>query len=133
MEKSLYALNRKPSRIAEKVNNFLHKILYHVCVIVDVGLFIYLTLTYFFNYEEWLILLQGLLFLPQIVHNVRVGTNPGFQPLYLFGFLALRFMIPLYERACPGNHFQLAPVYWLVVVLAIFYAVQVEFFSNFRS
>ena len=69
---------------------------------------------------------QGLLFVPQIVHNVRVGMNPGFQWQYLFGFLALRFLLPFYERSCPDNHFRLAPIVWLVITLAILYVIQVK-------
>jgi transmembrane E3 ubiquitin-protein ligase len=65
------------------------------------GLFAYLTLNYFFQFDAWLIFVQHLLIVPQIVHNVRKGNNPGFSWLYIFGFLGLRFLIPLYERGCP--------------------------------
>lgn len=71
------------------------------------GLFAYLTLNYFFEYEGWLIFLQHLILVPQIVHNVRKGNNPGFSPYYIMGLLGLRYMIPLYQRGCPGNHFVL--------------------------
>lgn len=65
-------------------------------IFLDLGLFIYLTLTYFFSYDAWMILLQNLVLIPQIVHNARVGNNPGFEPLYVFGYISARFLIPLY-------------------------------------
>jgi transmembrane E3 ubiquitin-protein ligase len=70
--------------------------------------------------------LQNLIILPQIVHNVRIGNNPGFSGYYVLGFLGLRFMLPLYERACPGNHFILAPMYGLVIALGLIYVIQVN-------
>lgn len=60
------------------------------------GLFLYLTLTYFFAYDAWMILLRNLLLLPQIVHNVRLGQKPNFAPHYLFGYIGSRLLIPLY-------------------------------------
>jgi hypothetical protein len=63
---------------------------------IDVGLFIYLTLTYFFSFDVWMIILQNLILVPQIVHNARVGVNPGFEPLYVLGYLGARFLMPLY-------------------------------------
>lgn len=60
------------------------------------GLFIYLTLNYFFEYESWLIFVQHLILLPQIIHNVRAGNKPGFSAYYILGYLGLRFMVPLY-------------------------------------
>jgi hypothetical protein len=91
------------------------------------GLFIYLTLNYFFEYEYWLIFLQHLIMVPQIVHNVLKGNNPGFSPYYIIGFLGLRFLIPLYQRGCPGNHFSLEPMPILVSILAGLYIVEVMF------
>lgn len=69
------------------------------------GLFVYLTLNYFFEYENWLIFIQHMILVPQIVHNARKGNNPGFNAYYVMGFLGLRFMMPLYQRGCPSNHF----------------------------
>lgn len=94
-------------------------------IFLDLGLFIYLTLTYFFSYDAWMILLQNLVLIPQIVHNARVGNNPGFEPLYVFGYISARFLIPLYERSCPKNHFMLTPMAGLVITLAVLYALQV--------
>lgn len=64
-----------------------------------------------------------MILVPQIVHNVRKGNNPGFSFYYIVGFLGLRYMIPLYIRGCPGNHFTLEPMPILVSVLGLFYAV----------
>lgn len=43
-----------------------------------------------------MIILQNLILVPQIVHNARVGVNPGFEPLYVLGYLGARFLMPLY-------------------------------------
>jgi transmembrane E3 ubiquitin-protein ligase len=65
-------------------------------ILFYLGLFLYLTLTYFFANEEWMILLRTLVLLPQVVHNVRLGHKPNFVPFYLFGFIGSRLLIPLY-------------------------------------
>ena len=114
-----------PQALRKKLTTFYIKFC-TFCSYLDVALFIYLTLAYFFTYDEWLILLQNLIFIPQIVHNVRIGNNPGFQPYYIFGYLGLRFLIPLYERSCPSNHFLLSPITWLVITLSILYVLQVQ-------
>ena len=43
-----------------------------------------------------MIILSNLILLPQIVHNIRMGNNPGFNPFYIFGFIGTRLLIPLY-------------------------------------
>lgn len=48
-----------------------------------------------------MIILRNLFLLPQIVHNVRLGQKPNFNPFYLFGYIGSRLLVPLYERACP--------------------------------
>jgi transmembrane E3 ubiquitin-protein ligase len=65
-------------------------------ILFYLGLFLYLTLTYFFANEEWMILLRTLVLLPQVVHNVRLGHKPNFVSFYLFGFIGSRLLIPLY-------------------------------------
>lgn len=60
------------------------------------GLFLYLTLTYFFNNDEWLILLRNLLLIPQIIHNVRLGQKPNFDFYFIFGYIGSRLLIPIY-------------------------------------
>ena len=91
----------------------------------DLGLFLYLTLVYFFSNDEWMIILSNLILLPQIVHNIRMGNNPGFNPFYIFGFIGTRLLIPIYERSCPENRFRLTPNLALVVVLVALYALEV--------
>ena len=77
VESSLHARNRQPPGPEEKAHNFLHQVLYSNYYL-DVGLFAYLTLTYFFSFYAWMVILQNLIMLPQIIHNARVGNNPGF-------------------------------------------------------
>jgi transmembrane E3 ubiquitin-protein ligase len=89
------------------------------------GLFLYLTLTYFFAYDPWMILLRNLLLLPQIVHNVRLGQKPNFNPYYIFGFIGSRLLVPLYERACPENRFKLAPNPTLFLILLSIFVLEV--------
>lgn len=72
-----------------------------------------------------MIVLQNLIMLPQIVHNVRAGNNPGFEPSYVLGYLGARILIPFYERACPKNHFMLSPMPGVVVGLFIIYGLMV--------
>jgi hypothetical protein len=91
----------------------------------DLALFLYITLTIFFSNDEWMIILQYLILFPQIVYNVRVGNNPGFEPWYIFGFVGCRLLIPLYERGCPSNHFMLTPMYELLTIIFGLYAIHV--------
>lgn len=60
------------------------------------GLFAFLTLNYFFANEEWMIILRNLVLLPQIIHNIRLGQKPTFNPYYIFGFMGSRLLIPFY-------------------------------------
>jgi hypothetical protein len=89
------------------------------------GLFLYLTLTYFFANEDWMILLRTLILLPQLVHNLRLGHKPNFAPFYIFGFVGARLLVPLYERACPYNRFHLMPKPSLVVAVFTAYVIEV--------
>jgi len=70
-------------------------------LILDLGLFIYLTLSYFFTMDGWFIIIRNLIIIPQIIHNVRIGNNCGFSPYYIFGYLGMRILVPIYERSCP--------------------------------
>jgi hypothetical protein len=91
---------------------------------IDLAFFIYLALTFFFSYDVWMIILQNLIMLPQIIHNTRIGNRTGFEPLYVFGYIGFRFLIPLYERGCPKNHFMLTPMPELVIILFFLYIIQ---------
>lgn len=89
------------------------------------GLFIYLTLTYFFADDEWMILLRNLILLPQIIHNVRLGHKPNFNFYYIFGYIGSRLLIPIYERSCPENRFKLTPDPSLVFIILSIYFLEI--------
>jgi hypothetical protein len=72
-----------------------------------------------------MIIFQNLAMVPQIIHNVKIGNNPGFNYFYIFGYLTMRMLVPLYERGCPDNHFLLAPDDLLVSGIAFLYVFQV--------
>ena len=82
------ALRKKLTTFYIKFCKFTHDI--------DVGLFTYLALTYFFSFDVWMIIAQNLVMLPQIVHNTRSGIKPGFEPFFVLGYLGARFFIPFY-------------------------------------
>jgi len=48
-----------------------------------------------------MILLRNLILIPQIAHNIRKGSNPGFNSYFILGFISSRVFMPFYERACP--------------------------------
>jgi len=48
-----------------------------------------------------MIIVRNLVLVPQIVHNIRLGNNPGFSSHYIFGYIGTRLFLPLYERLCP--------------------------------
>jgi hypothetical protein len=75
-----------------------------------------------------MIVLRNLVLVPQIIHNIRLGSNPGFNVYYIFGFIGSRLLIPLYERLCPDNRFHLSPNITLVVILFSLYALEVHLF-----
>lgn len=58
-----------------------------------------------------------MLLVPQIIHNIRLGNNPGFNYHYVFGFVGSRMLLPVYERLCPANRFALTPNVPLVIAL----------------
>ena len=95
MEESQHAQYGKSSVAQKKIDCLLHPVLYILCY-KDLGLFLYLTLTYFFSNDEWMIVLRNLILIPQIVHNIRLGNNPGFNPYYIFGFVGSRMLLPIY-------------------------------------
>lgn len=65
-------------------------------------LFIYLTVMYFFHFEVWVLIIQPfLVYMPQIVKNVKKGNNPHFYKSYIFGVLGLRMVLVLYYKGCP--------------------------------
>ena len=44
-----------------------------------------------------MIILSNLILLPQIVHNIRMGNNPGFNYFYIFGFIGIfMYIIGIY-------------------------------------
>jgi hypothetical protein len=71
-----------------------------------------------------MIILRNLLLLPQVVHNIRLGNNPGFNHHYVFGYIGTRLLLPLYERLCPENRFALTPNLSLSIILIILFALQ---------
>jgi hypothetical protein len=93
-----------------------------------VGLFIYLVLQYFFSNDEWFIILSYLLLVPQIIHNVRLGMRPSFELYYIFGYVASRILLPIYERGCPENLFRKRQLFFSVVVFLVgSYIINVNF------
>ena len=94
------------------------------CGYVDLGLFGYLTIMYFFTYEIWSLLIQALIFVPQIVHNVRKGNNPFFYAYYVLGVLGMRMMLPLYYRGCPSNIYVIEPSSTFCAVWASLFLIQ---------
>jgi hypothetical protein len=84
---------------------------------------------FLFPFEVGLILVQSLTFLPQIVHNVRAGNNPGFSTLYILGFLTIRrFILPMYEHSCPQNLFMTHPSITFIVLWTLLFILQVLIF-----
>lgn len=92
---------------------------------LDLGLFTYLTIMYFFPYDIWSILIQALLFMPQIVHNVRKGNNPHFYPFYVLGVLGMRMILPLYYRGCPSNIYVIEPSVAFCAIWSSLFLMQV--------
>jgi hypothetical protein len=84
-----------PQGLRKKLAAFYIKFCRYL-LIIDLALFVYLALTFFFSYDVWMIVIQNLIMFPQIIHNARIGNNPGFEPLYVFGYIGLRFLIPFY-------------------------------------
>jgi hypothetical protein len=80
---------------------------------------------YFFTYQIWPLYLQVLVFLPQIVHNVRKGNNPQFYYAYILGLLGMRIVLPLYYRGCPDNIYIIEPNKAFCVVWGSLFAIQI--------
>lgn len=89
-------------------------------------MFVYMFASYFFYFSGWYILIQALFILPQIIRNIRIGNNSIFPPLYIFGYLGLRIVLPIYNRLCPQNRFHLVPMVGIAIGVCILYIVQVN-------
>ncbi|CAD8107767.1 unnamed protein product [Paramecium sonneborni] len=70
-------------------------------------------------YNSFLLLI-GFFMTPQIIHNIRLGSNPKFILEYIFGFLSINIAVPLYFRGYPDNFRRLKPslefcISWLLI------------------
>lgn len=61
----------------------------------DSSLIVFFILMYFFELDNWFILINSLFILPQIVHNALRGNNPKFISAYIFGVLASNILYPV--------------------------------------
>jgi hypothetical protein len=80
---------------------------------------------YFVSCFEWYIILTHSLLLPQIIKNIYNGHKITFNSYYIFGFVGIRILMPIYERLCPDNLFALMPNYTLVMTILIILVVEV--------
>ncbi|CAD8198094.1 unnamed protein product [Paramecium octaurelia] len=91
-------------------------IIYYVSVLT-----LFLLLQEYELYNSFLLII-GFFMTPQIIHNIRLGTNPKFIPEYIFGFLSINIAVPLYFRGYPNNFRRLKPslefcVCWILIYL----------------
>ena len=49
----------------------------------------------YFSSILWLNLILSLILLPQILHIVIRGQNPGYLPIYILGFMATHVLEPV--------------------------------------
>lgn len=66
-------------------------------MIIDTSLVMFFVLMYFFDLNNWFILIIGFFITPQIVHNALKGNNPKFISKYIFGILATNIFIPVFQ------------------------------------
>ncbi len=111
------AVMNEPQQLRKKLTSFYIKFY--------LGLFLFLTLNFFFADEELMIIASHFFLLPQIAHNIRLGQKPNFSFYYLFGYIGSRYMFLIYERGCPENRFKLSPHPTLLVLVLFAYLVQV--------
>lgn len=69
----------------------------------------FLISVYYLVLYNWFVFISYFFFLPQIIHNAMRGQNCGFDFNYIFFFIGIRILIPLYFRGCPNNLFRLTP------------------------
>jgi hypothetical protein len=62
------------------------------------------SLVFLSNYW-WHILISQIILVPQIVRNARKNSQESFNCYYIFGYVGVRALLPIYERACPSNRF----------------------------
>ena len=60
-----------------------------------VTLIMYFVLMYFFDLNNWVVLITGLFILPQVVHTAIRGTSPGFNNKYIFGVIGTNIIYPV--------------------------------------
>lgn len=60
--------------------------------------------------------------IPQIIYNIRIGSNPTFIPEYIFGFLSLKVAVPVYKF----NKFKLLYIKGYIINFSFFY-LEVDF------
>ena len=83
-----------------KLKTIFNKVLYYILYkfifyMLDVSvLTLFLLLQEYELYNSFLLVI-GFFMTPQIIHNIRLGTNPKFIPEYIFGFLSINVAVPV--------------------------------------
>ncbi|CAD8134818.1 unnamed protein product [Paramecium octaurelia] len=89
------------------------------------SLIIYFVLMYFLSNYNWFICLTGLILLPQIIHNIRLGNNPKFISYFVFGILVPSMFYQIYNRGCPSNLYGLEPSLAFCMIYLSEYLLQI--------
>ena len=72
-------------------------------------LYNYFMLNFFFN--PWLIMLHGLILIPQILHNIFRPATAEFNPYYSILFVGVKYLLFYVIRGIPYNVFDFHPYY----------------------
>ncbi|CAD8105155.1 unnamed protein product [Paramecium primaurelia] len=56
-----------------------------------------------YKQQNSFLLMIGFFMTPQIIHNIRLGTNPKFIPEYIFGLLSINIAAPVYFKGFTFN------------------------------
>lgn len=65
-----------------------------------ISLISYFIIMYYFDLNDWAVLISSLYMLPQVIHNACRGTKTGLIYKYAFGVLGLNIIHPVNKLNC---------------------------------
>ena len=89
-------------------------------------IFVYIWCLFSYGATKWFIIVNSLIFLPQIFHNTYEGIKPNFYFSYISTIAMSQFYI-IYYKGCPENILRISPSLWCCIGVAISLTLQILF------
>ena len=84
-----------------------HRKLYYLQLKICGLIFLYNYLMWKFFLNEWFLVINAAILLPQILHNLMQNNAPEFDPYYLVFYSSMKYLVFWYIRGYPKNIFNI--------------------------